>query len=111
MVVQRFDYLSPAIDDVVDGLADNEKIYALEQKEYTPIRTLPGEHGNSAIYRCALTPQQRQMVAEGADVLVEIFHGGGLLAPSRIMLLNQRDMCSEQKKLMAEFFVQMNAGK
>lgn len=87
----RFDYLTPALGPVVDGLEDHERIYALDQGQYLPIRTLIGEHGNSAIYRLELTEDQRRMVADGADVLVEILHGGGPLAPSRVMLLNQRD--------------------
>ena len=69
------------------------------------MRTLIGEHGNSAIYRCTLTPDQRQMIVDGADVLVEIVHFGGPLAPSRVMLLNQRDFGEdESKELMAEWF-------
>ena len=101
----RFDYLHPAIGPVVDGLDDAEKIYALEQAQYTPIRTIPGENGNSAIYRCELTPEQRQMVAEGADVLIEILHYGGPLAPSRVMLLNQQDFEEgESKEVLAGWF-------
>lgn len=91
--MNRFDYLTPATGPVVEGLEDREKIYALEQMhKYAPLRTLPGESGNSAIYRVELTPEQRQMIAEGSDILVEILHYGGALAPSRVMLLNQKDM-------------------
>jgi hypothetical protein len=101
----RFDYLKPAIGPVVDGLEDHEKIYALEQAEYLPIRTLPAESGASAIYRCELTPEQRQMVADGADVLVEILHLGGPLAPSRVMLLNQLNLSEdESKEALAAWF-------
>lgn len=88
----RFDYLMPAQGPVVAGLEDHEKIYALEQSEYLAIRTLPAEEGASAIYRCELSSAQRQMIADGADVLIEIVHFGGPLAPSRVMLLNQRDL-------------------
>lgn len=109
----RFDYLSPAIGPVVDGLEDQETIFALEQPEYIPIRTIPGENGKSAIYRCALTDEQRKMVADGADVLVEILHFGGPLAPSRVMLLNQIDFReNESKELMAQWLcVQMKVPK
>jgi hypothetical protein len=91
----RFDYLTPAQGPVVDGLEDHERIFALRQAEYLPIRTLPGEKGVSAIYRCGLSQEQRQMIADGADVLVEIFHFGFPLAPSRVMLLNQSGLGRE----------------
>lgn len=102
----RFDYLKPAQGEVIDGLESHEKIYALDQMEhYLPLRTLPGENGKSAIYRCELTPEQRKMVAEGADVLVEILHLGGPLAPSRVMLVNQKDFGEgESKEQFAMYF-------
>lgn len=108
----RFDYLTPAIGAVVDGLEDYEKIYALEQMaEYVPIRTLPAEEGKSSIYRCELTDDQRRMVADGADVLVEILHLGGPLAPSRIMLLNQNNFGEdESKEAMARWFGAQSKG-
>jgi hypothetical protein len=100
----RFDYLTPAQGAVVEGLEDREKIFALEQPEYLPIRTLAGEKGQSSIYRCELTKEQRQMVAEGADVLVEILHFGGPLAPSRVMLLNQQDCTDIEAKQLTDWF-------
>lgn len=101
----RFDYLKPALGPVVDGLEDHEKIFALDQPEYLTIRTLPAEGGESCIYRCQLTEDQRRMVAEGADVLVEIVHFGGPLAPSRVMILNQQNLVeSESKTLLAQWF-------
>lgn len=107
-----FDYLKPALGPVVDGLEDHEKIYALEQAEYLPLRTLPAENGNSAIYRCELTPEQRQMVADGADVLVEIMHFRGPLAPSRVMVMAQhlefKD--DEARKLFAQWFIAQTKG-
>jgi len=96
----RFDYLSPSIDPVVDGLEDWEKIYALEQGQYLPIRTLIGDRGQSAIYRIELTEDQRGMLASGADILVEILHYGGPVAPSRVMLLNQKDLTGEESANM-----------
>jgi len=107
----RFDYLKPAQGPVVDGLEDHEKIFALDQSEYLPIRTLPAEGGESAIYRCEMTEEQRRMVAAGADVLVEIFHFGGPLAPSRVMLLNQQNFGEgESKDRLAHWFVIQTRG-
>lgn len=101
--MNRFDYLNPAQEAVVEGLEDHEKIYALEQGQYLPLRTLSGEGGASAIYRCQLTDEQREMVAAGADILVEILHFGGPMAPSRVMLLNQRDYEGEEQSNMARW--------
>jgi len=103
--MSRFDYLSPSIGPVVDGLEDHEKIYALEQMDkYNPLRTLPGENGASAIYRLELTESQRRIIAEGGDVLVEILHFGGLLAPSRVMVMNQKDLTDEERSTFAHWF-------
>ncbi len=108
--MNRFDYLTPAIGPVVNGLEDHEKIYALEQPEYVPLRTLSGENGNSAIYRVELTQEQRAMIADGDDVLIEILHFGGPLAPSRVMILNQRELSGQETTNMAEWFaVQIKA--
>ena len=100
----RFDYVMPAQGPVVEGLEESEKIYALEQPEYLPIRTLKGEHGLSAIYRCELSAHQRVMIAEGADILVEILHLNGPLAPSRVMLLNQQGLDEGEAHDLAQWF-------
>jgi hypothetical protein len=102
----RFEYLSPAQGAVVEGLEDYEKIYALEQGEYLPLRTLPGQQGNSAIYRCELTPEQREMVSEGSDVLVEIVHFKGPLAPSRVMIVDQSLLWQGEAKKMWSSWMQ-----
>jgi hypothetical protein len=91
----KLEYLQPAQGPVIEGLEDHEKIIALEQPEYLPLRTLLGEKGKTAIYRCELTEEQRRMVATGADVLVEIFlvdvpHYGRQLSPSLVMILDQQ---------------------
>lgn len=103
----RFDYLQPAIDAVVEGLEDHEKI---EQGQYQPLRTLPGEGGASAIYRMELSFDQRRMVAEGADVLVEILHFGGPLAPTRVMILNQQNMDDGDRQRMKRWFAAQTKG-
>lgn len=104
----NFDYLKPAQGEVIDGLEKYERIYALDQMDkYLPLRTLPGEHGESAIYRCELTPEQRKMVAEGADVLVEILHFREPLPPSRVMLVNQNLGNGQSKEMFARYFAVM----
>lgn len=81
-----FDFLSPYDGPVVPGLEQYEKVYAKDQPEYIPLRTLPGQQGISAIARMALTPKQRQAIAYGADIYIELLHFGGPLAPSRVMV-------------------------
>lgn len=84
-----FDYLTAHDGPVVDGLEKYETVYAKDQPEYIPLRTLPGEHGNSAISRFHLTGEQRKAVAEGADIYLEIVHFKGPLAPSRLMVMSE----------------------
>lgn len=101
-----FEYLRASIDPVVEGLEDFEKIYALEQAEYIPLRTLPGENGHSAITRWELTPEQRQAIADGADLMLEVFHFGGPLAPVRMMIAKQEN----DPKLWNEWFCAQTKG-
>lgn len=109
--MNRFDYLTPSIGPVVEGLENNEKIYALEQMDkYNPLRTLPGENGKSAIYRLELTDDQRKIIAEGGDVLVEILHLGGPLLPSRVMVLNQKDLSDDERNSLKHWFAAQTAG-
>ncbi len=82
-----FDYLSASIGPVVEGLEDFEKIYALEQAKYIPLRTLPGENGNSAITRWEISEEQRKAIADGADIMLEVVHFKGPLAPVRMMIV------------------------
>jgi hypothetical protein len=86
-----FDYLMASIGPVVDGLEDFEKIYALEQAEYIPLRTLPGENGLSAITRWELSPEQRQAILDGADIFLEVFHFRRPLAPVRMAIGKQEN--------------------
>jgi hypothetical protein len=71
--------------------------------DYLPIRTLQGESGKSAIYRLELTEEQRRIVADGGDLLVEILHFGGPLAPSRAMVLNQSGLTDEERSHFARW--------
>lgn len=109
-----FDYLQPRNGPVVDGLEAQEVVYAKRSLEYAPLRTLvsSGRMGG-VISRWTLTPQQRQAVAEGADIYLELstFHeqlqpiriavSDGKLDPSwvKVCLLEQRLTPDEMEKL------------
>jgi hypothetical protein len=99
-----FDYLSASIGPVVEGLEDYERIYALEQAEYIPLRTLPGENGLSAITRWEPTDEQRQSIANGADILLEVFHFGNPLSPVRMMILDQSHIEEDAKGNFLKWF-------
>lgn len=86
-----FDYLKLHGGPVVDGLEQHETVYAKNQRQYLPMRTLPGENGKSAISRFHPTDEQRKAISEGADIYLEILHFGGPLAPSRMMVMSERE--------------------
>jgi hypothetical protein len=100
-----FDYLQPRNGPVVDGLEAQEVVYAKDQPEYVPLRTLKSSGRMGAVItRWTLTPEQRKAVAEGADIYLELstFHqplqpirmavSDGKLDPRwvKMCLLNQR---------------------
>ncbi|MGR4927313.1 hypothetical protein ACIPUD_10950 [Bradyrhizobium sp. CAR08] len=84
-----FDFVEPHDGPVVVGLEKFERVYAKEQPQYRPLRTLPGRNGDSAIARFHLTDAQRQAIAEGADIYLELFHFRGPLAPSLLMVMSE----------------------
>jgi hypothetical protein len=84
-----FSYLSLFDGPVVKGLEQHEKVYAENQPEYLPLRTLPGAGGNSAISRWTLTDAQRIAVVKGADIMLEVTHFGRPLQPVRVMITDQ----------------------
>lgn len=85
----KHDYLSAHDGPVITGLEQFETVYAKNQPQYIPLRTLPGENGDSAISRFHPTDEQRKAIAEGADIYLELLHFTGPLAPSRMMILTE----------------------
>ena len=81
-----FDYLKPKDGPVVEGLEKFEIVYAKNQPEYIPLPTLAGGHGQSAVSRWTFTDDQRQAIADGADVYLEVFHFHQPLAPVRVAI-------------------------
>lgn len=79
------DYLMPADRPVIEGLEQHEVVYAKDQPEYIPLRTLRSADGR-VLSRWGLTPEQRQAVSEGEDVLLELSTFGGPLQPIRMAL-------------------------
>lgn len=84
-----FDIIEPHDGPVVVGLEQFETVYAKNQPQYRPLRTLPARAGDSAIARFHLTDTQRKAVAEGADIYLELLHFRGPLAPSLLMIMSE----------------------
>lgn len=84
-----FDFVEPHDGPVVIGLEQHERVYAKNQPQYRPLRTLPARGGVSAISRFHLTDNQRKAIAEGADLYLELLHFGGPLAPSLMMVMSE----------------------
>lgn len=82
-----FEFLQPRNGPVMDGLEKQEVIYAADQPQYIPLRTLQsrGPHG-AVLSRWTLTDEQRKAVAEGADIILELSTFGNPLQPIRMIV-------------------------
>lgn len=90
-----FDYLAPKDGPVVDGLESLEIVYAKDQPEYTPLRTLrnPADTMGGVVSRWTLTETQRKAVAEGADVFLELSTFDQPLQPIRMAIGDGKIEC------------------
>lgn len=84
-----FDFVEPYDGPVVAGLDKFETVYAKDQPQYRPLRTLPSQKGDGAIARFHFTDAQRKAISEGADIYLELLHFRGPLAPSLIMVMSE----------------------
>ena len=67
------DALEVADQSVIDGLEPFEVTYAKNQPEYRPLRALKSMKDDGAILtRWTFTPEQRQAIADGADLFLEV---------------------------------------
>lgn len=78
-------FLQPADAPVVPGLEAHEITFAKDQPEYNPLRALRSSlHYGQVLSRWTLTPSQRQAIAEGADVYLEVCTFNQPLQPIRL---------------------------
>lgn len=67
------EYLLPADRPVIEELKDFELVWAKQQPQYIPLRTLVGNTPRCPVLsRWTLTPKQRQAVTDGADIFLEL---------------------------------------
>ena len=76
-------FMHPRNGAVVDGMEDEEVVYAKDQPEYLPLRTLKSQSG-VVLSRWTLTEEQRQAIANGADVFLELHTFNKPLQPIRM---------------------------
>jgi hypothetical protein len=82
-----WDYMQPKDGPVVDGLESQEIVYAEHQPQYIPLRTLRGSGKFvPVISRWSPTEEQRKLIADGADIYLELSTFGHPLTPIRMVV-------------------------
>lgn len=82
-----YDYIKPKDGPVVEGMEAEEVVYAKDQPEYIPLRTLRGEGVMvPVISRWSPNEEQRKAIANGADIYLELSTFGGPLQPIRMAI-------------------------
>lgn len=80
-----FRYLLPKDGPVFEGLEHAEVVYAKNQPEYLPLRSLVSDGRECrVISRWALTDEQRKDIANGADIFLMLLTFGAPLQPIQI---------------------------
>lgn len=74
-----FEYLKPRNAPVVDGLESQEVVYAENQPQYIPLRTLCANGEMGAVL-------SREAVAAGADIFLELSTFHETLQPIRMAI-------------------------
>jgi hypothetical protein len=87
-----FRYLLPKDGPVFEGLESREVIYAKDQPEYMPLRTLVSDgHLRRVISRWTLTDDQRAAIGRGDDIFLMLLTHGNPLQPIQIALGNGKE--------------------
>ena len=98
-----FDYLQPKDGPVLDGLVSKEIIYAKDQPQYIPLRTLVSAGPDRKVLsRWTFTDKQREAIVKGADVFLELSTFGKPLQPIRMMIADGSDGLPDDDYLLDE---------
>ena len=82
-----YEFLSPRNGPVIDGRESEEVVYAKDQPQYQPLRTLVNFDSERRVTsRWTLTDEQRKAVYEGADIFLELLTFGQPLQPIRLAI-------------------------
>ena len=87
-------YLSPSDGPVIPGFESQEVVYAKNQPQYLPLRTLVADPDAKArvISRWSPTEEQRRMLAEGKDIFLELLTFGAPLQPILLWIADDKDV-------------------
>lgn len=82
-----FDYLAPRNGPVFEGLEGEEVIYAEDQPQYIPLRTLVSKTPERCVIsRWSLTDAQRKKIADGGDLFLMLYTFGQPLQPINLAI-------------------------
>jgi hypothetical protein len=79
---------------VMPGSGPIEVVYAKDQSEYAPLPALwiDGENSHTVVSRWRLTDEEREAIAAGADVVLQLLMAHGqLLTPSNLQVVMPDD--------------------
>jgi len=80
-------YLRPKDGPVIEGSEHKEVVYAKDQPQYLPLRTLVGnDRERRVLSRWSPTPEQRKAIAEGADIYLQLMTFGDPLQPILVFI-------------------------
>jgi hypothetical protein len=80
-----YEFLKPRNGPVVDGMESEEVVYAEDQPQYIPLRTLVSSAPDGRVVsRWTPTDEQRKLIADGADIFLELLTFHQPLNPIRV---------------------------
>jgi len=75
---------------VIIGLEPYELVFGAQQREYEPLHALRSPLPEAAVMsRWEPTPEERQMIADGADIFVSIWTFGLPYPPTLVRVMNK----------------------
>src|SRR5690348_10524 len=102
-------YLNPKNGPVIEGHEDREVVYAKDQPQYLPLRTLvSNDKDRRVLSRWQLTAEQRKAIAEGADIYLQLMTFGDPLQP--ILMFVKEGPWEDWQKISVGIAAKINNG-
>ncbi len=91
--------VSPAQKPVVAEFESIEVVYAKDQPEYLPLHVLRGNNKGAVLSRWTFTDEQRQAIADGADIFLDVLTFNQPLQPLAIYVAHELEASSVAEML------------